>query len=84
MDSGLPRRSAELVLVWLIEIPGVLHPADQRHGIEVVGLHEIIEGFAMIAQLGIEQAHKEVGVHLKAVGEIHARKMANPGAPGKS
>ena len=55
--------SAELVLLHLIDIPDCGHFRHERIGIEIVGLHQIVQGIAMIPQLGVEQADEEMGIH---------------------
>lgn len=60
--------SAELILLGLIEILGVLQFSDQGTWIEIMGFDQIIKGITMIAQLGIEQPDKKVRVHLKKAG----------------
>lgn len=70
--------SAELVLLRLVAIIGVLKFLDERHMFEVVGFHEIIQRVAEVTQLGIDQTHEQVRVHLEAGGKIHAAEVANP------
>ncbi len=72
-----------MILFRLIEILRILHFADQGTWIQVMGFDQIIEGITMIAQLGIEQTHKQMRVHLKKTGKVHARKLVNSGPPDK-
>lgn len=75
--------STELVLLRMIDIAGHFHFPDEKHGVEVMGFHEIVEGIAVIPQLRIEQAHQDMRVHLEEIGKIHARKMEVCGVLGK-
>ena len=49
----------------MIDIACVRHFRGEQVRGEVVGLHQIVEGLAMISQLGVEQPHEEVRIHLE-------------------
>jgi hypothetical protein len=59
--------SAELFLFGLIDISCGAHFFEQLFGAKIMGLHEILQRFTVIPQLGVEEPQKKIGVHLKGV-----------------
>ena len=72
-----------MILLRPVVVSGLREPLHQRFLIEPVGLHEIIERIAMVAQFGIHEPQKQVRVHLEIAAKIHGRKLAEKAAAGK-
>jgi hypothetical protein len=56
-------RLTELLLLRLIDVAGGSHLFLQDGRVEVMGFHQVVERVAVVAQLGIEQPHQQVGIH---------------------
>ena len=52
-------------------VVGGFEALDEFGGIEIMGVAKILEGIAVIAEGGIDEADKEVGLHGVVVAEIH-------------
>lgn len=78
------RASTELVLLAAVNVAGVVHFADELLGVEVVGLHEIFQGMAVVPQLGVEQADEEMGIHGGELGKVHGGEGGETGAGGQA
>ena len=76
--------SAELVLLRLINVASFDHFLDERFGIELMGFQQIVQGIAVIPQLGVEQADEEMGVHLEVIGKVHGGKQVTTHHPALS
>ena len=55
----------------LIEVVSGGHFFNQLCRIDMVGFHEILEGYAVISQLRVEQADEKMGVHGGEMIEVH-------------
>lgn len=55
----------------LVVVVGGFEALDEFGGIEIMGVAKILEGIAVIAEGGIDEADKEVGLHGVVVAEIH-------------
>ena len=56
----------------LIDIPRLFQLRGEFFRIEIVGFHEIVQGVAVVPQLGVDEAEKQVGIHGGEIGKIHA------------
>lgn len=67
----------------LIDIPGRRHFLHECICIEMMGLHQIVQGIAVISKFGIEQADEQVGIHVEIVGKIHGGNLSELPDPRK-
>ena len=62
---------AELILFRLVVVAGGFEALDEFGGIEIMSAAKILKGIAVIAEGGIDETDKQMGIHRVVVAEVH-------------